>query len=268
MDDATLTRKVETELFRSRTVVKGKIDVNCADGIVWLRGEAKTPRQINQLEAKAAAIPEVKRVENLLHLPKTPAPTRTDTPAGQRKTRRGPAKPKAAHAQAAARSSGGQPNRMTAGSGACRRSPRPRSSLKAGRAGSPRRWARGAGRGPPGGAAGSSGDPAARSNRAAGVSSGARGVSIGARGVSSGSRGGSGRATGGSSRCTGGSGRPTGARGRPAAGSGRAPGLRDRDDPGVGPGPAPAGPARAAAGPSCRPAGAPRTSGRPPLRAG
>lgn len=87
LDDVSITRKVETELFRSNDVDKGKIDVNTADGIVWLRGEAKNPEQVKELEAKAAAIPEVKRVENLLHLPKTPAPTRTDSPPAQRKTR-------------------------------------------------------------------------------------------------------------------------------------------------------------------------------------
>jgi BON domain len=84
----TITRKVETEIFRSSKVAKGKISVNTADGVVWLRGEVKNPQQVKDLEAKAAAIPEVKRVENLLHLPKTPAPTRTDTPTTQRKTRR------------------------------------------------------------------------------------------------------------------------------------------------------------------------------------
>ena len=87
MDDVTLTRKVETEIFRVRGVAKGKIDVNAADGVVWLRGEAKTPDLIKRVEARAAAIPEVARVENLLHLPKTPAPSRTDTPPSQRKTR-------------------------------------------------------------------------------------------------------------------------------------------------------------------------------------
>src|SRR6476469_10039280 len=42
LDDATITHKVETTLFRDRSVEKGKIDVNTADGVVWLRGEAKT----------------------------------------------------------------------------------------------------------------------------------------------------------------------------------------------------------------------------------
>jgi hypothetical protein len=76
LDDATITDKVESILFRDSTVDKGKIDVNTADAVVWLRGEAKTPEQIKKLEAAALAIPEVKQVENLLHLPKTPAPAK------------------------------------------------------------------------------------------------------------------------------------------------------------------------------------------------
>jgi hypothetical protein len=93
LDDVAITRKVESEIFRDSAVDKGKINVNTADGVVWLRGEVKNPEQVKELEAKASAIPEVKRVENLLHLPKTPAPTRTDTPATQRKTRTSKASP-------------------------------------------------------------------------------------------------------------------------------------------------------------------------------
>jgi osmotically-inducible protein OsmY len=92
LDDVALARKVETVIFRGLGAEKGKIDVNAADGVVWLRGEAKTPDLINELEAAARRVPEVREVENLLHLPKTPAPSRTDTPARQRKTRRSPAK--------------------------------------------------------------------------------------------------------------------------------------------------------------------------------
>ena len=94
IDDVTLARKVETEIFRDRKVPKGKIDVNAADGVVWLRGEAKTPEMIKALERQALDIPEVKKVENLLHLPKTPAPSRTDTPPTQRKTRRSKTSPR------------------------------------------------------------------------------------------------------------------------------------------------------------------------------
>jgi hypothetical protein len=85
LDDVTITRKVETVLFRGRAVDKGKISVNTANGVVSLRGEAKTPEQIKQLEAKAREIPEVKDVENLLHLPKTPARASKRQPAAARK---------------------------------------------------------------------------------------------------------------------------------------------------------------------------------------
>ncbi len=85
LDDVAITRKVETEIFRGTEVDKGKIDVNTADGVVWLRGVAKNPEQVKELEAKAAAIPEVKKVENLLHLPKTPSPTRADSPPSHQK---------------------------------------------------------------------------------------------------------------------------------------------------------------------------------------
>jgi BON domain len=70
---------------RDPNVPKGHIDVNVVGGVAWLRGEVKSPADIKRLGEQAQAIPEVKRVENLLHLPKTPAPTRSDTPARQRK---------------------------------------------------------------------------------------------------------------------------------------------------------------------------------------
>ena len=76
LDDVSLARKVETVIFRDDAIPKGKIDVNAANGTVWLRGEAKNPEMIKELPRQAEASPEVLRVENLLHLPKTPAPTR------------------------------------------------------------------------------------------------------------------------------------------------------------------------------------------------
>ncbi len=79
MDDITLTRKVETELFRSPRSPKATVDVNVVEGIVQLRGTVKTPNMLKTLEARARAIPEVRDVDNLLHLVKTDASTRTDT---------------------------------------------------------------------------------------------------------------------------------------------------------------------------------------------
>jgi hypothetical protein len=87
LGDPNIARKVETVIFRDPAVPQGQIDVNVVDAVVWLRGEALHPEMIVALEAQAAAIPEVVGVENLLHLPKTPAPTRTDVFDRERKTR-------------------------------------------------------------------------------------------------------------------------------------------------------------------------------------
>jgi hypothetical protein len=87
MDDVTLTRKVETEIFRGARAPKDTVNVNVVDGVVWLRGEVKRPEQIRSLERKARAVAEVRGVENLLHLTKTPAPTRADAPKRQQRTR-------------------------------------------------------------------------------------------------------------------------------------------------------------------------------------
>jgi hypothetical protein len=87
MDDVTLARKVETEIFRGRAAPKSAVNVNVVDGVVWLRGEVKRPEQVRRLEEKARSVPEVRGVENLLHLVKTPAPTRADTPKRQQRTR-------------------------------------------------------------------------------------------------------------------------------------------------------------------------------------
>src|SRR5215218_5595175 len=88
MDDVTLARKVETEVFRPEGAPKGKVDVNAVEGVVWLRGEVKNQKQIQEIEAKVRAIPEVRGVENLLHLPKTPAPSRTRGGAKKTTTKR------------------------------------------------------------------------------------------------------------------------------------------------------------------------------------
>jgi len=87
IDSVTLARKVETEIFREPDAPKADVDVNVVDGVVYLHGQVRRPDEIRAIEARTRAIPEVREVENLLHLPKTPAPTRTDAPARQRRTR-------------------------------------------------------------------------------------------------------------------------------------------------------------------------------------
>lgn len=85
MDDVTLARKVESEIFRDADSPKGDVDVNVVDGVVYLRGQVKQPEQIKSIETRTRRVPEVIEVENLLHLPGTPAPTRADAPRSQQR---------------------------------------------------------------------------------------------------------------------------------------------------------------------------------------
>ncbi len=77
LDDVTLARKVETEIFRAADSPKGQVDVNAVDGVVYLRGEVESPDMIGELEQATRKVSGVKGVENLLHTPGTPAPTTT-----------------------------------------------------------------------------------------------------------------------------------------------------------------------------------------------
>jgi osmotically-inducible protein OsmY len=73
-NDATLARKVETEIFRDPDVPKGQIDVNAEDGVVILRGEVENEKLIQDLEKRTLSVQGVTQVENLLHTPGTEAP--------------------------------------------------------------------------------------------------------------------------------------------------------------------------------------------------
>jgi hypothetical protein len=53
--------------------------------VVERRGEVKRPEIKKDLEATVRKIPEVSEVRNQLHLPKTPAPGRADSPGGQKR---------------------------------------------------------------------------------------------------------------------------------------------------------------------------------------
>lgn len=75
-DDVTLTRKVETEIFRDADIPKGQINVNAENGKIYLRGEVVKPEMIKDLEERARKVQGVQEVENLLHLPGTEAPTK------------------------------------------------------------------------------------------------------------------------------------------------------------------------------------------------
>jgi hypothetical protein len=109
LDDVTLARKVETELFRPADAPKGDVNIDVVDGVVTLRGEVKQPGQLEELERAALAIPEVRGVENLLKLRKTPSRTRAN--ASGRSKRTGGRKPSATAGGRSTTATSGRSNR-------------------------------------------------------------------------------------------------------------------------------------------------------------
>jgi len=73
-DDVTLARKVESELYRRARVPKGHISINAEEGLVFLRGVMDRQEDIARIELATRQIEGVRDVENLIHLPGTPAP--------------------------------------------------------------------------------------------------------------------------------------------------------------------------------------------------
>lgn len=114
LGDVAIAREVESTIFRDVEVHRGQVDVKVAEGVVRLRGEVRTPDLINELEARAVRVPQVRRVENLLRTaapppePATPAAQQLDPATTLGKTSRPPA-PAAESASGAAEPRTGRP---------------------------------------------------------------------------------------------------------------------------------------------------------------
>jgi osmotically-inducible protein OsmY len=73
LDDVSLARKVESEIFRPVDAPKGDVSVDVQAGVATLRGEVPEP-WISKLGDEAGHVDGVQGVQNLLHTPGTPAP--------------------------------------------------------------------------------------------------------------------------------------------------------------------------------------------------
>lgn len=73
-NDETLTQRVRSQVLRDPALHHHRININTEQGLVVLRGEVDRPEQMRHLEQAVRHIPGVRGVENLLHLPNTPAP--------------------------------------------------------------------------------------------------------------------------------------------------------------------------------------------------
>jgi hypothetical protein len=75
VDDATLLDRVESELFADPRIPKGAINLEVRRGVVVLRGELH-PIEIDRIHEAVLRIPGVHGVDDLFHLPGTPAPNK------------------------------------------------------------------------------------------------------------------------------------------------------------------------------------------------
>jgi len=79
LNDPALQAKIESEIFRGADAPKDKVSVNVEEGIAYLRGEVADAATIESLVESAARVEGVRGVENLLHTPGQPAPTKDET---------------------------------------------------------------------------------------------------------------------------------------------------------------------------------------------
>lgn len=76
-NDQVLSHKVESEVFASDDVPKGRINFNAENGVVVIRGEVDSPDLITDIERRVRKVQGVGDVRNLLHLPGTAAPSQS-----------------------------------------------------------------------------------------------------------------------------------------------------------------------------------------------
>jgi BON domain len=78
LNDPSLARKVESEIFRDPGAPKGAVSVSVENGVVFLRGQLDDAGQREKLAAEARNVDGVREVQNLLHGAGEPAPAKTD----------------------------------------------------------------------------------------------------------------------------------------------------------------------------------------------
>jgi osmotically-inducible protein OsmY len=78
LNDPSLARKVESEIFRDPAAPKGAVSISVENGVVFLRGELEDSSQRERLAVEAGKVDGVREVQNLLHGPGESAPAKSD----------------------------------------------------------------------------------------------------------------------------------------------------------------------------------------------
>lgn len=73
-EDVELIKRVKTEVLRDTEAPEFEVHVNPIGGVVKLTGRAEGTDHVRELQRRALSVPGVKRVENELAVPDSPAP--------------------------------------------------------------------------------------------------------------------------------------------------------------------------------------------------
>ena len=77
-DDLTLLDRVESQVFARHALPKERLSLEVQGGVVVLRGQLASEREIAAVRQAVARVPGVRGVRSLLHLAGTPAPNKVD----------------------------------------------------------------------------------------------------------------------------------------------------------------------------------------------
>jgi hyperosmotically inducible periplasmic protein len=78
-DDNTLRDRVESEVFRDPRYSREHLNIEVAKGVVDVHGQLSGQGEIDDLVRRVKQVPDVKGVQNHVHLPGTPAPNKKDS---------------------------------------------------------------------------------------------------------------------------------------------------------------------------------------------
>lgn len=77
-DDATLTQRIQSEVFGSPDVPKDRIALTVVGGIAELRGELDAQEDVDALFIRVSAVPGVRGVRNFMRIHGADAPNKED----------------------------------------------------------------------------------------------------------------------------------------------------------------------------------------------
>jgi osmotically-inducible protein OsmY len=86
MDDATVADRIRSEVLGRPGLDAGGLVVDVHDGVAHLRGEMRDEARITEVVAMTRGVAGVRDVENLIHVPGTPAPNKQAARSTSRST--------------------------------------------------------------------------------------------------------------------------------------------------------------------------------------